>query len=248
MGTTAYGGKGSKGRAANGDRPVGAASCRRDHHTMASCQTPPPQLWLLQAPVRKGLCVAPPCSGPPNLSGRGPMTAGVVWPQSTPGFVCGPTWGTGFPSDALERPYAAGGGGVPGRHPLPLRMFEADGQNFVLAPPVPRGFTLQNFRPAFGGDHRRTLGRWGAQPTPPPPPLVQTPPATLSPPSNTSLGFPPPLSVVHIQDDAGNSTMPSNPDKQVFPHPHPHPSPPVPPPPPPPPPPPQPSRAGGGPG
>ena len=44
MGTTAYGGKGSKGRAENGDRPVGAASCRRDHHTMASCQTPPP-LW-----------------------------------------------------------------------------------------------------------------------------------------------------------------------------------------------------------
>ena len=41
MGTTAYGGKGSKGRAANGDRPVGAASCRRDHHTMASCQNPP---------------------------------------------------------------------------------------------------------------------------------------------------------------------------------------------------------------
>ena len=43
MGTTAYGGKGSKGRAANGDRPVGAASCRRDHHPMASCQTPPPR-------------------------------------------------------------------------------------------------------------------------------------------------------------------------------------------------------------
>ena len=41
MGTTAYGGKGSKGRAANGDRPVGAANCRRDHHTMASCQNPP---------------------------------------------------------------------------------------------------------------------------------------------------------------------------------------------------------------
>ena len=40
MGTTAYGGKGSKGRAANGDRPVVAASCRRDHHTMASCQNP----------------------------------------------------------------------------------------------------------------------------------------------------------------------------------------------------------------
>ena len=40
MGTAAYGGKGSKGRVANGDRPVGAASCRRDHHTMASCQNP----------------------------------------------------------------------------------------------------------------------------------------------------------------------------------------------------------------
>ena len=33
MGSSADGGKGSKGRAANGDRPVGAASCRRDHHT-----------------------------------------------------------------------------------------------------------------------------------------------------------------------------------------------------------------------
>ena len=42
MGTTAYGGKRSKGRAANGDRPIGAASCRREQHTMATCQTPPP--------------------------------------------------------------------------------------------------------------------------------------------------------------------------------------------------------------
>ena len=42
MGTTAYGGKGSKGRAANGDRPVGAASCRREQHTMTSWQIPLP--------------------------------------------------------------------------------------------------------------------------------------------------------------------------------------------------------------
>ena len=42
MDTTAYGGKGSKGRAANGDRPAGAASCRREQYTMASCQPPPP--------------------------------------------------------------------------------------------------------------------------------------------------------------------------------------------------------------
>ena len=41
MGTTADGGKGSEGRAANGDRPVGAANCRREPYTMASCQTPP---------------------------------------------------------------------------------------------------------------------------------------------------------------------------------------------------------------
>ena len=45
MGTTAYGGKGSKGRAANGDPQVGAASCRREQHTMASCHPPPPPRW-----------------------------------------------------------------------------------------------------------------------------------------------------------------------------------------------------------
>ena len=42
MGTTAYGGKESKGRAANGDGPIGAASCRREQHTMATYQPPPP--------------------------------------------------------------------------------------------------------------------------------------------------------------------------------------------------------------
>ena len=62
MGTTAYGGKGSKGRAANGDRPVGAASCRRDHHTMASCQPPPP----LHA-SRTPLYLLRPCA-PPRLA------------------------------------------------------------------------------------------------------------------------------------------------------------------------------------
>ena len=42
MGTTAYGGKESKGRAANGDRPIGAASCRREQHTQGDMSTPPP--------------------------------------------------------------------------------------------------------------------------------------------------------------------------------------------------------------
>ena len=40
MDTTAFGGKGSKGRAANGDQPIGATSCRREQHTKATCQTP----------------------------------------------------------------------------------------------------------------------------------------------------------------------------------------------------------------
>ena len=53
MGTTAYGGKGSKGRAANGDRPVGAAGCRRDHHTKGVMPKPPP-----------------PCLNPPATDGE----------------------------------------------------------------------------------------------------------------------------------------------------------------------------------
>ena len=43
MGTTAYGGKGFKGRAVvSGERPISAARGRREQHTMAACQTPPP--------------------------------------------------------------------------------------------------------------------------------------------------------------------------------------------------------------
>ena len=64
---------------------------------------------------------------------------------------------------------------MPPRPPLP--MFEADSQIFASAPSVPRGFTLQIFRPPFGGDHRGTLGGEGGgvpansdpPPTPPPP-------------------------------------------------------------------------------
>ena len=77
-------------------------------------------------------------------------------------------------SDALERPYTAGGGGgtplaTPPAPPPPPLMFEADSQNFASAPLAPRGFTLKDFRPAFGGDHR-TLGGGGSQPNPPPAP------------------------------------------------------------------------------
>ena len=86
MGTTAYGGKGSKGRAANGDRPVGAASCRRDHHTMASCQNPPAELPIARGGGGGGrarsLYANPPSPPPPHiLSGAGAMA------PTTPNFL-----------------------------------------------------------------------------------------------------------------------------------------------------------------
>ena len=52
--------------------------------------------------------------------------------------------------------------------PPPVPMFEADSQTFASAPSVPRGFTLQNVRPAFGGAHRGTLGGGGGGPSQPP--------------------------------------------------------------------------------
>ena len=56
MGTTADGGKGSKGRAANGDRPIGAASCRPTHTNPAR----PPQADL-KATFGTGLVCAVQC-------------------------------------------------------------------------------------------------------------------------------------------------------------------------------------------
>ena len=63
---------------------------------------------------------------------------------------------------------------LPPTPPPPLPMFEADSQIFASAPSVPRAFNLENFRRAFGGYHRVTLGGGGSQPNPPPP--LQTPP------------------------------------------------------------------------
>ena len=62
------------------------------------------------------------------------------------------------------------GGTPPMDPPPPLPMFEADSQNFALEPLAPRGFKLKDFLPAFGRDHRGTLGGGGSQPNPPPPP------------------------------------------------------------------------------
>ena len=65
----------SKGRAANGDRPVGAARCRREQHTMATYQKPHPCL-LSPKPVPiggsfffSGSRWCPPCNPPPPPRG-----------------------------------------------------------------------------------------------------------------------------------------------------------------------------------
>ena len=100
--------------------------------------------------------------------------------------------------DVLERPYTAGGGGLPPPPgpplppPSPLPMFETDSQNFAS---VPRGFALKNLWPAFGGDHRGTRGGGGSQPNPfpssdpPPPPLLIRP----CPPWRPLAGVPAPV-------------------------------------------------------
>ena len=56
-------------------------------------------------------------------------------------------------------------------------MLEADSQNYASAPSVPRGFKRQNFRPAFGRDHRGTVGGRGVVPAKPPshPPFSDPP-------------------------------------------------------------------------
>ena len=66
--------------------------------------------------------------------------------------------------------------------PPPLPMFEAESQSFASVPSVPRGFTLQKFRPAFGGDHRRTLGGGGVPAKPPKHPPFRPPPPSSPPP------------------------------------------------------------------
>ena len=80
-------------------------------------------------------------------------------------------------------------------------MFEADSQNFVSAPSVPRGLKHQNFRPAFGGDHKGDPGRRGGggpsqTPLPPPsdppfsPLLIPPHPIPYSPPPPVTQGLP----------------------------------------------------------
>ena len=56
MGTTADGGKGAKGRAVNGDRPVGAARCRREQHTKGVMPNPPHSPPSPGPTVPRGLC------------------------------------------------------------------------------------------------------------------------------------------------------------------------------------------------
>ena len=92
MGTTSYGGEGSMGRAANGDRLVGA-SCRREQHTWRHAK--PQRNTAREDLEAKGCCVPPlgkrprkwPSQGPPAAVGERYLTAGLGWPL-------GRTWPT----------------------------------------------------------------------------------------------------------------------------------------------------------
>ena len=104
-----------------------------------------------------------PIQSPPPV----PLSKGLSGPQGCIRTAVHRRRRGGYPPPPLRPP------------PPPLPMFEADSQNFASAPSVPRGFTLQNFRPPFGGGHRGILGGGGGPSQPPPP---------SPPPSNTSLG------------------------------------------------------------
>ena len=72
------------------------------------------------------------------------------------------------------------------RAPRAARTRPGPATSVASALSTPRGYKLQNFRPAFIGDHRGTIGGGGGRPNPPLSPL-QTPSPPPSPPSNTSL-------------------------------------------------------------
>ena len=69
MGTTAYGGTGSKGRAANW--PIRAAGCRREQHTKGDMPTPPPPRDALEG----GEVPPPPFRAPSLCPATVPLTA-----------------------------------------------------------------------------------------------------------------------------------------------------------------------------
>ena len=161
--------------------------------------TPPPRTPPQIAPPGRPPKYPPPRPPPPPQGAFGQQLVGAIARVQTRGVG---------PSDVLERPYTAGGGvphpwTPPPPPPPPLPMFEAGSQNIDSAPSVPRGFTPQHFRPAFGGGHRGTLGGGGVPAKAPLPPFRPPPPSSdrplpsppsdpLPPPSNTSLGQPPP--------------------------------------------------------
>ena len=67
-------------RAANGDQPVGATSCRREQHTMASCQNPQKTISCCNKYVTM--------EGAVSLQSTMPCCYGMVlWPETAPSIV-----------------------------------------------------------------------------------------------------------------------------------------------------------------
>ena len=122
MGTTADGGKGSKGRAANGDRPVGAASCRRDHLTHGVMPKPPPPPPAPQSarrprglrrpppPAVRAFCLAAACRRGGSSVGVG-LVGAALWSFMVMAVIGGFWPKVVHPRDVLARLTTAGGGG-----------------------------------------------------------------------------------------------------------------------------------------
>ena len=79
-------------------------------------------------------------------------------------------------SDVLERPYTAGGRGLPPPPLLPFRCLRPTAKFLLRRLPCQADLRFKNFRPAFGGGLRGTLGGGGVPAKPPPFPFRPPPP------------------------------------------------------------------------
>ena len=109
----------------------------------------------------------------PIRGGRGGSTLGWSSPRPPP------PRGGGGGSDVLEGPHTVGGRGVPPPPALlPFQCLRLTAKSLLWRLRCQEDLSFKSSRPAFGGDHRGTLGGVGGVPAKPPPPALplQTPP------------------------------------------------------------------------